>query len=308
MVGLTARATEDRALYGIGLVLLAYAMFSTVDASVKWLTVFGYSTMQLAFMRYLAHFLISATRVANNGLAWNHFRTPHPVLVVTRGACILGSTIFNFMALKYLPLTLTSTILFSAPIIVCLLSGTVLGERVGKWRWLGILLGFTGVLIAIRPFDESFHWAVILSLGSVSCFSLYLLLTRRLAGVVASDTLQFYSGLVGFVVLLPVAIIQWKSPETLQHWLMLIGLGVFAWIGHEFLTRAYRYADASVLTPYTYSFMIYLTLWSIALFNHYPDKWTITGALIIVSSGLLIWMREKISARRKQRGISSSLE
>lgn len=290
---LAPKATEDRALFGIGLVLLAYAMFSMVDASAKWLAVYGYPAMQLAFMRYVAHFFISGARIVSNGWSWRYFYTKHPLLVVVRGLLILAATVFNFIALKYIPLTLTSTILFSAPIIVCLLSGTVLGERVGPWRWLAIVLGFAGVLVAIRPFDESFHWAALLSLAGATSFSFYILLTRRLSGIVASDTMQFYAGLVGCTLLFPFALVFWQEPESLAQWMLLIGLGVFAWIGHEFLTRAFGYADASLLTPYTYSFMIYLTIWSVILFDHFPDHWTMTGAAIIVSSGLLIWTRER---------------
>ncbi|MFT5113151.1 MAG: drug/metabolite transporter (DMT)-like permease [Parasphingorhabdus sp.] len=305
MAGLIPKATEDRVLWGIGLTLLAYLAFSGIDASVKWLGEFGYPALQLAFMRYLAHFFIATSRVVSNGASLSHFASPHLGLVILRGGLVLCATVFNFVALKYLPLTLTSTILFSSPIIVCLLSGTVLGEKVGKWRWLAILFGFIGVIIAIRPFDESFHPAALLSLLGVTCFAFYLLLTRRLAGIVASDTMQFYSGAVGAIALLPVAIYQWQTPENFQHWLLMIALGIFGWIGHELLTRAYGYADASVLTPFSYSFMIYLTIWSIVLFDQYPDQWTLIGGLIIVTSGLVIWLREKVNAERQAKATAA---
>lgn len=282
-------------MLGICLVLVAYSWFSFVDASAKWLVILGYPVIQLAFMRYAAHFVISGVRIVRNGLSWECFYTRHPGLVVLRGVCILFATICNFLALKYIPLTLTSTILFSAPIIVCLLSGAVLNEAVGKWRWLAVVLGFAGVVIAIRPFNDDFHWAALISLLGAVCFSLYLILTRRLSGYASSDTMQFYAGFIGCTALLPFALIQWQTPESIFHGFLLVGLGVFAWTGHEFLTRAYGYADASTLTPYTYSFIIYLTLWSIVLFDEFPDGWTILGAVIIVLSGLIIWFRENRS-------------
>lgn len=292
MAGLSAGAGEGRTVLGIGLVLTAYAWFSFVDASAKWLVIWGYPVIQLAFMRYIAHFIISGTRIMRGGISWECFHTSHPALVVLRGVCILGATVCNFLALKYIPLTLTSTILFSAPIIVCLLSGVLLDEQVGRWRWLAVILGFAGVVIAIRPFNDDFHWATMVSFLGAVCFSLYLILTRRLSGHASADTMQFYAGLVGCLTLLPFALAQWQAPESMLHGLLLVGLGVFAWTGHEFLTRAYGYADASVLTPYTYSFMIYLTLWSIVLFDELPDGWTMLGAVTIVLSGLVIWFRE----------------
>ncbi len=98
------------------------------------------------------------------------FSSPHLKLVLLRGALLMGSTVFNFFAVRWLPLTLTSTILFSAPIFICLLSWPLLGERVGIYRWSAIMLGFAGVAIAVRPFDEAFHWAVFLSLSGAFLF------------------------------------------------------------------------------------------------------------------------------------------
>ena len=287
----------DHAPYGIGLVLIAYAIFSFVDTSAKWLAVIGYPALQLAFMRYAVHFVISTGRVLRAGRERSPLRSRHTALLVARGAFLLGGTVGNFVALTYIPLTLTSTILFSAPIIVCLLSGTLLGEPVGRRRWLAILLGFGGILIAIRPFGAGFHWAALSALAGAGSFAFYLLLTRRFAGVIAPDALQFYSGLVGTLSMLPFAVYFWQWPQSPLDWALLAGLGVFAWGGHEVLIRAYRYADAGVLTPYSYSFIIYLTLWSIVLFDQYPDRWTLAGAALVVTSGWVIWVRER--ARRR---------
>jgi drug/metabolite transporter (DMT)-like permease len=293
MRGLIPKANEDRARWGIGLMLCAYLFFSCIDTGVKWLGLFGFPALQLAFMRYIGHFVISLGRILNNGLSIQHFYTPRPGLVMLRGVLILLGTLANFFSLKYLPLTLTSTILFSAPILVCLFSGPVLGERVGKWRWSAIVLGFIGILVAIRPFDDGFHPAALLSLFGALCFSGYLLITRLLAGVVAADSMQFYVGAIGSFVLLPFAIADWQAPTTTVQWFVLISLGCSAWVGHEMLTRAHGYADASVLTPFAYSFILYLGIWSALLFNQYPDNWTATGATIIVCSGLVIWYRER---------------
>jgi drug/metabolite transporter (DMT)-like permease len=256
--------------------------------------------MQLAFMRYAGHFVISFVYLMKSGGGLENFQTERPLLIVLRSALLAGSTILNFVALNYLPLTLTSTILFLAPIIVCALSWPILGERVGPYRWAAIMVGFGGIVVAIRPFDADFHWAAILSLGSVTCFAFYNVLTRMLAGVVASDTMQFYSGLVGTVVFLPFAAVVWVNPETTMGWIVMFMIGGFGWFGHELLTRAYGFADASRLIPFGYSFMIYLTIWSYLLFDHTPEFWTVVGALIVAASGLTIWARE-ITLKRRAR-------
>lgn len=293
MSALVIKPNEDRAALGIVMMLFAYFMFSFVDVSAKWLALAGYATLQVAFMRYVGHFVISVLLIGKGGLNLRRFASDQMGWVVLRGLLLMGSTVMNFFAVRYLPLTLTSTILFSSPVIICALSWPILGERVGIWRWGAIMLGFCGILVAIRPFDESFHWAVILSLGAATCFAMYSILTRKLAGQVPIDTMQFYSGAVGTFALLPFAIMEWQSPVSGFEWIIMLALGVFAWIGHEFLTRAHGYASASTLTPFGYSFILYLTVWSYLVFNSTPDQWTLMGAMIIIVAGMIIWFREK---------------
>jgi len=284
--------TADNARLGILLMLAAYFLFSFIDVSAKWLALAGLPAMQLAFMRYIGHFCISTVLIGRGGMKSTRFFGPHLGLVILRGGLLMGSTVFNFFAVKWLPLTLTSTILFSAPIIICFLSWPLLGERVGIYRWSAIIIGFAGVSVAIRPFDESFHWAVFLSLSGAVCFAVYSLLTRRLAGKVSTDVMQFHSGFVGSACLLPFALFYWQTPAGGFDWVILVMMGVFGWAGHQILTIAHNYAPASMLSPFGYSFILFLTGWSYLVFDHLPDRWTITGAFVIVLSGLFIWLRE----------------
>ena len=272
--------------------LIAYLPFSFIDVGAKWLGLLGLSALQLAFMRYIGHFVISTAIIIKGGTSLDRFGSDQIGLVVVRGLLLAVATVFNFVAVRYLSLTLTSTILFSAPIMICALSWQFLGERVGIWRWSAIIVGFFGILVAIRPFDESFHWAAFLSLAGAFCFALYILLTRKLSGIVATEVLQFYSGFTGAILLLPFAIAFWQNPETLFQWIVMVMMGFFGWLGHQCLTLAHGFAPASTLTPYGYVFIIYLTIWSMLVFDQFPDQWTIIGALIVVISGLVIWFRE----------------
>ncbi|MFD0917187.1 DMT family transporter [Pseudahrensia aquimaris] len=284
---------EDRAAFGIALMLMAYLMFSFIDTSVKWLAIAGIPALQLSFMRYFGHFIISTTLVGREALNGGGLGGRQLGLVALRSLLLMLSTVLNFFALHYLPLTLTSTILFSAPIWVCVLSWPLLGERVGVWRWGAIMLGFVGILFAVRPFDEGFHPAAIASVLSALSFALYSILTRRLAGEVSTNMMQFFTGLVGVVALAPFAVWTWTNPETGAQWVLLFSLGFWGWAGHQLLTNAFRFATASTLSPYSYSFIIYLTIWSYFLFDHLPDRWTILGAIIITIAGLVIWARER---------------
>lgn len=284
---------------GIALTLFAYLTFSTLDTSAKWLVLAGIPALQIGFMRYAMHFVVSVAMVARQGGGMARFGSDRMGLVLLRGALLMASTLCNFVAIGYIPLTLTATIMFSAPIIVTALSGPVLGEKVGPWRWGAILVGFVGVVVAIRPFDADFHWAALLSLTGAACFAVYQVLTRMLAGKVSSDTMQLYSGMVGTFVLAPFAAAVWVSPSTPLDWTLLVGVGFLGWFGHDMLTRAYGMASASVLTPFSYSLLIYLGVWSWLIFDQTPTRATLIGAAIVMSAGLVIWMRERGAARRR---------
>lgn len=269
----------------------AYAFFSLIDTSVKWLVLAGLPAFQLAFMRYLPHFIISTLLVLRQGASWSNFQTDKLGLVLLRALLLSSATLSNFFTLKYLSLTVTGSIMFSAPIIVCALSWPLLGERVGPWRWGAILLGFIGVLVVIRPFNADFHWVAILSVYNAFAVAFYSIITRKIAGIVAAETMQFYMGAFGTIMLAPFALSAWVVPESWLQWALLIGLGLWGWAGHEIFSRAHAYAPANTLMPYTYSFLIYLALGSYLVFSDVPDSYTLLGAAIIVSSGFIVWWR-----------------
>lgn len=294
----TAKARADRAQLGIVMMLIAYLSFAMVDTSAKYLVLLGVPVIQIAFFRYVVHFALVLVLIGRGGIAWHRFATGHVVLVMLRSALLVSATVLNFFVLRYLSLTLVSAIMFSAPIFVCALSPTLLGERVGLWRWIAIFVGFSGVLVVVRPFDENFHWAVILPVINSLTMALYSILTRRLSGIVATETMQLYSGGMGTILLLPFAVSNWQTPDSGLSWILLLGLGLFGWGGHELLTRAHGFAPANTLMPYTYSFMIYLTITGYLVFDHIPDQWTLIGAAIIVLSGLIIWWRENLQGTR----------
>ena len=118
---------EDKPSIGIALMLTAYLLFSFIDLGTKWLALLALPALQLAFMRYFGHFAISMALVGRDGFALgtfpkDSFVCDHLGLVIFRGVLLMLSTVCNFFAIRYLPLSLTGTILFSAPILICFLS------------------------------------------------------------------------------------------------------------------------------------------------------------------------------------------
>lgn len=289
---IAAEIRADRVGLGIGLMLIAWAFFASVDTSAKWLALLGIPAMQLAFMRYFVSFLLSLGMGLRHGALFEWGSPRDMTLVIVRGSLLVMATVLNFIALGYLPLSVTSSILNSAPLILTALAVPILGERVGPFRWVAVVAGFIGVLIVIRPFGADFHWATLLMVTNAIAMAFFAILTRILSGRIATQTMQIYMGALGTAVLIVPAWLTWKSPETPFQWLLLFGLGFFAWVGHEIYSRAHAYAEASVLIPFNYAFILYLTIAGYLVFGDIPDAPVLAGAAIIITSGLVIWWRE----------------
>jgi drug/metabolite transporter (DMT)-like permease len=271
---------------------LAVVFFTAIDTCAKWLLIAGIAPIQVVFLRYAGHFVTAlAFYVPREGLS--AFRSAAPWRQALRSLLLMGSTLFNFTALKYLPLTLTTTIAFAAPIVVTLLAIPVLGEKVGRHRIIAVCTGFVGVLVTVQPWDASFHPAVFLSLGALSCASGYFILTRMLAGTEANATSQLWSSGLATMCLAPFGLSVWIGPAGPWPLLVMMAIGVIAALGHIAATHAHRLADASILAPVIYIQLLLAAVASIIAFGAWPTVWTLGGGLIIIASGLYIWHRER---------------
>lgn len=294
-------AREDRIGLAIGMMLLAYAAFTCLDSSAKWLVTSGMSPWTAVCARYAVHLAIVAALVLPvQGTRSLASRSPR--LEVLRACLLLGSTLLNFTAVRYLPLTVTATIMFAMPIFITVLSIPLLGESVGIRRWAAVLVGFLGILIVMQPWSGNFHWAMLFSIGAVLCASVYTILTRRLAGVDSTNTQQLYAALVATAGVAPVAAVDWTPPQGSLGWTLFACMGLFGWSGHQLLTAAHRYAAASVLAPFVYTQLIYMTLASWLVFAQPPTIWVLAGAPIVAGSGFYIWWRERQLARSAAQG------
>lgn len=274
----------------------AYFLFVCLDSSAKWLGLVGLPALQIMFVRYAVHFgLAAAINLPRKGMSLLH--TNNLRLEMLRAAALVGSTLCNFTAVRYLPLTVTGAIGFTVPLIVTAMSVFFLHETVGWRRWTAIGVGFLGVLIIVRPGTEVFHPATLLSMGGAVCYASYAMLTRRLAGVDSAGTQQFYGAALPTVVLAPFALLTWVWPTNPVDWTVLALIGVIGFSGHQFITVAHRFAPASALAPFAYVQILFFTAISWLVFNQPPDMWLYIGAPIVMASGLYIWMRERALAK-----------
>jgi len=283
-------------LTGIALMCGAVGCFAFLDATAKYLGR-HIDVIEVVWARYTFGFLLA--------LAWSNpinrpglMRTTRPGLQIGRSALLLGSTMLNFFAIKYLQLDQALTITFSTPFLVAALSGPVLGEWVGPRRWAAIAVGFLGVLVVTRPGFSAIHPAALLSAGGALCYAAYALSTRILARSDSSQTTLFYSNLVGAVVMLPAVAIVWTPPDGVLIGVLMLATGALASIGHYLLILAHRLAPASVLSPFIYSQLAWTVALGYAVFGDVPNRWTMAGAAIVIASGLYLLHRERVRRAR----------
>ena len=288
-----ASPREDRPTAAVLIMALAIFLFTLIDTSAKWLIIAGLPALQVVFSRYVGALLtVLIFFIPRRGMG--EFRSNRPWIQVLRALALLGSTVFNFLALRYLPITLTIAMFFAVPIVVTLLSIPILGERVGLRRFLAVLTGFIGVLVIVQPWGAQFHWAVFLSIGALLSASTYFVLTRLLAGIDNNSTSQLWTNGLATLALAPIALQNAVWPENTLNMLVFLFIGFLGGVSHILATLAFRLAQASVLAPVTYVQVIYATAVGYLVFNTLPTIWTAIGTAIIIASGVYIWRRERV--------------
>ncbi len=282
------------------LAILTFMCFAALDTGAKYLVTAGYAAIFVVWCRFISHTVISF--IAFQG--WRRadmYRVNNMPLQVLRGLLLPATTLFNFMALRELQLAQTISIFLSVPMLVTAMAGPLLGEWAGPRRWAAIMVGFIGVLIVVRPGTDVFSLAIIWSILAATTYSLYSIVTRKLAMQESQPSLVFYSSIFATVLLAPSALIYGQVPGSTFDWLLLASLGAFGLGGHALLVKASRLASASKLAPFVYSQLLWMTGLGFIVFGDVPDGWTMVGASIICISGIYIMNRERQIARNERK-------
>ena len=281
-------------LAAIGLVLSAMLLFTLSDASAKYLVGGGISPLQVLFVRYAVVVLLLAPALwlRRRDRPWSTRRAP---LHVLRGLLLAGSALLFIVALHDLPLALCTAISIAAPLYVTALSMPLLGEPVGRRRWAAVAVGFLGVLIILRPGASAFQWPMLLPVVSSLFWALSLIITRLMRTSERALTVLAWSSVIGALACTPLALPLWQSPSALQ-WAVLIGIGLANAAGQYLVIHAFMMAPASVLAPFSYSTIVWSTLFGLLIFGNVPDATTFIGAAVLIGAGLYVWHRERVRA------------
>jgi drug/metabolite transporter (DMT)-like permease len=281
---------------GIVLMCCAVALFACLDTTAKYLNT-QMATLEIVWARYTSAFLLTLI-VSNPVTKPDLLRTGSLRLQLTRAVLLVSSTSLNFMALRYMQLADVLSIIFTFPFIVAIISGPLLGEWIGWRRWCAIMFGFGGVLLITRPGSGSMQPAALFSLAATTCYGFYAVITRIASRTDSNQTSLFYGNLVGALVMLPVLPFVWQAPSGWGIAGLMLATGVFGSLGHFCLISGHRLAPASVLSPFVYTQLLWVTILGYLVFGALPTAWTLGGASMVVSSGLYLLYRERKMGQR----------
>lgn len=270
--------------------LLTVFLIVCMDAVAKYLTQ-HYPVPQVVWARFTFHGLILLLYLGRRCTLLGQSRRLG--LQITRGALLLATTVLFFNGLYWLPLAAASAIVLTNPLFTTALSVPLLGEPVGVRRWVGVVVGFIGALIIIRPGSGVMQWAALFPLGAALCYALYQITTRKLAHHDHSLTTLLYSVSVGIPATTLVMPFYWVWPTPL-HWGIMACLGALGMVSHFCLIKAMEAAPAAVVSPFSYSNMLWAVLLGLVIFGEFPDGWTLVGAGVLIVSGLYVFHREQM--------------
>jgi drug/metabolite transporter (DMT)-like permease len=276
---------------GILLMLLAVLLLSCMDAGLKQLSA-HYPPFQVSALRgaasvpfVLAWVLWTVGARPLLRIRWGLQLVRGLIGVVTLPAFVYG--------LRFLPLTTAYTLFFVAPLLITAMSALFLGEKVGPQRWGAIIVGFVGVLVALRPTGEgALTWAGLAILGAATGYATAAVMVRVLSRTDSTQSMMFWMIVSMTFGSLALAMPGWVAVQP-GDWLLIAGVGVVGALGQWALTEAFARGEASVIAPFEYSALAWGVGFDLAIWGVLPDAITWIGAAIIVCSGVYLMRRER---------------
>lgn len=293
------RAPETgNVLFGIALALSANAVFSTQDAVVKWL-VADFAVLQVLFTRSLVIAIICALvyrRTAITGLAKSRNK---PALALRAGAMIVAWLCY-YSAARSLALADLVTLYYSSPLIITVMSIFILGERVSWARWLAVIVGFAGVVVAANPAGRPDLLPALLVLVAATLWAWANILMRQISASESTQVQMLFTGVAFVVVSAPALPWIWVTPDLFTAGLM-IGIGVAAALGQFLMYESVRHAPASAVAPSSYTSLGWAFLWGWVIWHDIPEPTVVAGAGLILLGSLIIVVSEWLNARARRK-------
>jgi drug/metabolite transporter (DMT)-like permease len=276
------RTTAGR---GILMALLATVAYAVVDTLSKY-QARDYPVEMIVWARYAVPLvLLLAVFLPQRGRRMLH--TAFPLLQLVRGVLLTAGTMFIVFAYRVMPIAEAQAISFIHPVLLTLLAVVFLGEKVSRLGWAAVLLGFSGVLVIVRPGGGLFTAAALLPLGLALSFSSYQIFTRLVARREDSITSLYCVLLVGSLAMSLTLPFAWVAPTAKGVFFFAL-IGITSGAGHFLTIKALEYAPASLLAPFAYIQLLWVSILGMTVFGDFPDSITLIGMAIVVAGGLLV--------------------
>jgi drug/metabolite transporter (DMT)-like permease len=275
----------DNSTHGVLLMSLAAFLWVLHDAISKWLMQ-DYSIYQVLLLRTIFSLLPIAIVLRREG-GMIRLRSSKVWICLGRGCLAVACFMLFLAALPLMPLTDIFAIVMSAPLLISALSALLLKEAVGFRRWIAVLIGFSAVLVMVRPGGQIDRTAALLVMGSVITYALAMILTRRLGTTESAGAMTFYTALVFLAVGLIAAPFTWIPPTPIGL-LLMAATGLLAGSAQYCLTEAFRIAPPSVVAPFEYTSLVWAMLFGFLVWGDVPTKLVLASAAVIIASGIYV--------------------
>ena len=283
------RTISKPEVIGIFFAIFAYLAFSLLDTIQKTLIIY-YSVFQILFIKYFFTFFLSVIE-SKRKKNFKFYLTSNWKLQLLRSLLsILESGCF-ILAFRYLSLADAHSIGALTPIVVVVLSYIFLREKISPRIWFAVFIGFIGVLIIMRPGLTVFDPASLIPLAAAFFLGLYQIVTRKVSAVDNNETSLFYAGIVGMFLMGFISFFYWK-PISVDFILMFLGVGALYSSGVYFQIVALSKARASIVQPFHYTLIFWSIIFGFLFYKDIPDLFTITGAVVIIISGVYIFIKK----------------
>ncbi len=289
-------ASKDSPVLGMVAAIGAFGMLSTMSLFAKLLSE-KHHVIEIAFWRNLLAvipFLIAIVFFRQRQILKIHSK---PFVVLTRSVVATGSILCVFGAFSLLPLADATALVFTSALFVPVLGFFFLGERVGKFRWTAVVVGFIGVLFVAQPGGEWNVLGIVLGLAAALFNAVLGTMLRLLGRTENPATLTFYLLLVGALLLAPLMPFVGTMPARSEIGL-LIGLGLSGICMQLLITTAFKYAPAALASVFSYTQIVWASVYGWALFGEWPAINILIGAAVIIASSVVVILRERYLARK----------
>ncbi|MDC0093863.1 DMT family transporter [Alphaproteobacteria bacterium] len=248
-----------------------------------------YNAVQITFARAIVVLILLMPFIYKLG-GLNFLKTKKPFLHFFRGLAGLIGNVMFFLAFQRLPVADVTVISQAVPIFSCILAIIFLGETIGWRRWTAITIGFLGVIIAINP-SVNIAVASLYALGGTLMWSTTIIFLRLLGSTEHPVKTVFYFMLVSVLITSIFQPFLWKEP-SFEVILLIIGIGIAAFLTQLLMTYALQKAPASIVSPFNYTGIVWAIIFDYIIWNAHPMFATIFGGIIITISGIYIFKRE----------------